>query len=344
MQSRTRAIALDAPPALLRAQLAGWRSVAVAEEERARRLATAMELGVAAPTPLGPRALNTLYIGAPSAAFLPLDHFFNANGGPLSAAFSSFAGLDRLHDDVFDAVVINGAVDTPAALSWCAALRRNASLLHLPTLFLTAAKDDATAAAAIERGASAVATGVEMASLGWLLEAVRRDRRRRGAEHELHGLRDRMGDARTGLWFSNAFDAHLRRLADDHHASGRPLSLVALRVLTAHGAAALSPDIWRKGFGEIASLTARLMRAADSGAALGSDLIVVALPASPLSDAKRTAERIAAVAECTAFAAGDMGGAPLIFEQSAVELQPGESGRGMLARALRAIDVESIPA
>jgi two-component system, cell cycle response regulator PopA len=86
------------------------------------------------------------------------------------------------------------------------------------------------------------------------------------------------------------------------------------------------------------------MRDADSGASLSGDLIAIAMPASDLRAARRTAERIASVADCTAFAAGDGGAGPIVFEQSAVELQPGESGAGMLARALRAIEVESIPA
>ena len=80
------------------------------------------------------------------------------------------------------------------------------------------------------------------------------------------------------------------------------------------------------------------------GVTLGADVIAIALPASRLKSAKRTAERIASVAECTAFASGDGSAGPLVFEQSAVEMQPGESGAGMLARALRAIEVESIPA
>jgi hypothetical protein len=102
--------------------------------------------------------------------------------------------------------------------------------------------------------------------------------------------------------------------------------------------------VWRKGFTEIASLAARLMRDADCGVTMGADLIALALPASNLRSAKRTAERIASVAECTAFASGEGDAGPLVFEQSTVELQPGESGAGMLARALRAIEVESIPA
>jgi hypothetical protein len=70
----------------------------------------------------------------------------------------------------------------------------------------------------------------------------------------------------------------------------------------------------------------------------------VALPATNLEGARRTAARIASVAECTAFAAGEKDVGPLLFEQSAVELQPGESGGGALARALRALDVLSLPA
>jgi two-component system cell cycle response regulator PopA len=156
-------------------------------------------------------------------------------------------------------------------------------------------------------------------------------------------LRDLMGEARTGLWQRSPFDAHLARLAADHHANGRPMSLAVLRVLPAPGAREPAEDVWKRGFTEIASLAARLMRDADCGVTLGSDLVAVALPASQLKSAKRTAERIASVAECTAFASDGAAG-PLVFEQSAVELQPGESGAALLARALRAIEVEAIPA
>lgn len=342
----TGAIALDAPAKLLTAQVDAWIRVAVAEEERARRAATAAALGVSAPKPPEPRKLKALYIGAPSSMFLALERALTEQGGLVAAAFSSYAGFDHLHDEPFDAVVLNGAHDPSTAISLCAALRRNATLYHLPTLMLTKPGDDATAAAAIQRGAAAICAATEPAhaSLGWLFEAIRRDRRRRAAEHEMRALCDLMGDARTGLWRRGAFDAHLARLANDHHASGRPMSLAVLRVTPAIGAREPSAEAWRKGFAEIASLAARLMRDADSGATLGGDLIALALPAATLKDAKRTAERIASVGECTAFASGDGGSGPVVFEQSAVELQPGESGAAMLARALRAIEVESIPA
>jgi two-component system cell cycle response regulator PopA len=340
------AITLDAPPNLLRAQMDAWTRVAIAEEERARRLATAAAVGVAAPQPAESRKLKALYIGAPSSMFLALEQVLAEQGGLVAAAFSSYAGFDHLHDEPFDAVVLNGAQDPNTAISLCAALRRNATLYHLPTLMLTKPGDTATAAAAIDRGASAICSTSHpcSASLGWLFEGVRRERRRRAAEHKMRALRDVMGDPRTGLWQRAPFDAHLARLAGDHHASGRPMSMVVLRVMPAIGAREPSEEVWRKGFTEIASLAARLMRDADCGVTMGADLIALALPASNLRSAKRTAERIASVAECTAFASGDGGAGPLVFEQSTVELQPGESGAGMLARALRAIEVESIPA
>ena len=338
------ALTLDAPR-FLAAQIEAWKRVAVAEEEYARRAATALALKAAAPHPAEPRKLRVLYIGAPSAMFLALEQLLGEEGG-LVAAFTSYAAFDHLHDEPFDAVVINGAHDPPTALSLCAALRRNAALYHLPTMLVTAPGDEATAAAAIERGASAVAeaNAPRGPSLGWLFEAVRRERRRCAAEHEIRALRDLMGDPRTGLWRREPFDAHLARLAADHHASGRRLSLVALRVMPAHGARHPAADAWRRGFTEIASLASRLMRDADTGVTMGSDIIAIALPASPLKGARRTGERIAAVAECTAFVSGEGGAGPLVFEQSAVELQPGESGAAMLARALRQIDVEAIPA
>lgn len=340
------AVSLDAPPKLLAAQVEAWTRVAVAEEERQRRSATAAALGIAAPQAPEPRRLKALYIGAPSSMFLALERALAEQSGVVAAAFSSYAGFDHLHDEQFDAVVLNGAQDAQTAISLCAALRRNATLYHMPTMVVVASGDTETAKAVIDRGASAVATVNAPcgASLGWLFEAVRRERRRRTAENDMLALRDLMGEARTGLWQRPAFDAHLARLAADHHASGRPLSLAVLRVLPAHGARAPAEDVWRKGFTEVASLAARLMRDADCGVTLGGDLIAIALPASSLKSAKRTAERVASVAECTAFASGDGGAGPLVFEQSAVEMQPGESGAGMLARALRAIEVESIPA
>ena len=166
---------------------------------------------------------------------------------------------------------------------------------------------------------------------------MRRERRRRAAEHDMRALRDLMGDPRTGLFQPRAVRraprAPRRRSSRQRPPDERSC---ALRVMPAHGAREPSEEVWKRGFTEIASLAGRLMRDADCGAALGARLDRHRAARDRLAGAKRTAERIASVAECTAFASGDGGAGPLVFEQSVVELQPGESGAGMLARALRA--------
>ncbi|HWA00764.1 MAG TPA: hypothetical protein VG841_10680 [Caulobacterales bacterium] len=340
------AVALNAPPALLSMQIEAALRAGIAKEELVRRLATAAGFGAAAPKPPEARKLKALYIGPPTPLFLSLERALAAYGGLVAAAFSSYSGFDHLHDDVFDAVVINGASDPMTALSLCAALRRNASLHHLPTLMIINPGDHARAEAAIQRGASAVVevNAPSGPALGWLFEAIRRERRRRAAEHDLRALRDIMGDARTGLFNTEPFEVHLARLAEDHHANGRPFSLAALRVLPAHGLREPPEAVWKRGFTEIANLSARLIRDADCGSVFGKDLIIVAMPATELIGARRLAERVASVAECTAFAAGEQDVGPLVFEQSAAELQPGESGAALLARALRIFELESATA
>lgn len=340
------AVALDAPAALLTRQMAALQRLAILEEERVRRTQTGAAFAVEAPASPADGALRALYIGAPSTAYLALDGALAEQGGVTTAAFSSFAGFDHLHDDHFDAVVLNAAQNPSTSIALCAALRRNASLYHMPTLVVIKADDEKTAAAVIARGATAIVklNAPSAQPLGWLFEAVRRERTRRSSERVLRGLRDKMGDPRTGLMLRTPFEAHLARLAGDHHRSGRPLALAVLRALPAHGARMPEASIWRRGFNEIASLAARLQREADCAAALGDDLIAIALPCAQLRGAQRMAGRIAAVAECTAFASGEMGSGPLVFEQSAAELQPGESGGAMLARALRAIEDDSATA
>lgn len=345
-ESFTGAIALDAPATLLAAQMAGVIRDAIAREARRLRESVAQDLNTPVPAPLDPGALRALYVGAPSPVYLKLEHALAKHGGAVAAAFSSFAGFDHLHDGAFDAVVLNGAQNAATAISLCAALRRNAALYHMPTMMIVAAEDAATAKAAFERGACSAVTenAASGPSLGWLFEAVRANRARRADEHHLRALRDLLGDPRTGLFKRTSFDAVLARQSEAHQATGRPMALAALRVLPAHGARQPSANAWRRGFAEIGSLAGRLVRECDAAAAIGADLIAVAMPATDAMGARRAAERIASVAECTAFAAGDDGAGPLVFEQSVAELQPGESGAGLLARALRALEIESLTA
>ena len=340
-------VALDAPPALLKRRIKSIYRAAVAREESARRAATANALALSDEFTAAPsRRLKALFVGAPNPFFLALERAWGARGGYVTAAFSSFSGFDHLHDEQFDAVALNAVDDAPTAIALCAALRRNASLNNLPTLVLTRARDAGTVEAVIARGASVTIGEDESsdAALSWLFESVRHERGRREVERALNAWGDRLGDVRTGLFTAPSFTPHLARLAEDHQESGRPLSVIAMRIDAAPGARAPAPVAWDKGFTEVATLTGRLIRDVDCAAVVGPDIIACALPATTLSGARRAAERIASVGECTAFAAGDEGGGPLVFEQSIAELKPGEGGAGLLARALDAIHCDALRA
>lgn len=332
------AIALDAPSSLLRQQLTAWRRIAVARDECTRRALTARSLGLPPGTEARLDAARALFVGPAEPAFLALQHAFTKTGGTLNATHSWRLGFDHLHDETFDAVLLNGADDPQAALSFCAALRRNATLFHLPTMVLAAPPGAQAFETALKRGACATWQSPEPidAPLGWLFETIRRERLRRQMERQLRAYRDLMSDPRSGLWKYEAFLAHLDRMTREHQSHKRPLSIVALRAAPAPGAQEPTQAAWKTVCLEVANLVARLVREADCATAFGPDQILIALPMSPLSCARRTATRIASVVECTSFVAGASDRSPIILEQSVAALAPGQSATALVASALGA--------
>lgn len=331
-------IALDetAPSAILaRAVAAVWRT-ATAEDEAAARAATFAALGLRRPSPPEPprRGPRILYVGAPDPFYLAFERAAQNADGDVRAALTSFAAFDHLHDEPFDAVALNGGADPASTLSLCGALRRNADLHTLPTLFIAQA-DDGAGADAAERGA-AVTCDVRAdagAALAWLAQAVAVERRRRTAETDLAAMRAAAAEPRTGLFNPAFIEAHIETLAQRAHAAGRPLSVACLRISPAPGASAPHPAAWARGFSEAAALAGRVVRTADSAAVWDDNTLAFAFPGLDLAEAESAIGRIVAIGECTAFAA-DGGAGPLDFHRATMMLAPGESGAGVLARAL----------
>jgi two-component system cell cycle response regulator PopA len=336
-------LADDVSPAAFGRQLERAQRMATGKFELAMRRATARTLGCADPAGAAARKLKLLYVGAPLPAYLSLERWVQGHGGSLSAAFTSFSGFDHLHDEAFDALVVNAVNDPATALSICGALRRNAGLYHLPTCLLTASEDNATRQAAFEKGAAVAAAAEDPKALSWLFEAIRLERTRSAIDRGLLAYRDVMSAPRTGVFRAEAFRAHLDTLAQEHIHRARVLSLLALKIGPAFGARPPGAQTLSRAIAEAAALAGRLLRASDSPALIG-DVFVAALPNTTLAGAQRTAERISAVADCTTFAAEDGSAGPLSFAQSVVQQEPGECAASVLARLLAPFDEKAMTA
>lgn len=328
-------VQLDAPDGVVEQELTSIHRRAAARTEFLRRIETARARSVATSAPATSGPWRALYIGEPSPFFLAQERAFATVGGRLEAAFSSFMGFDFLHDARFDAVTLNATNDAATALALCGALRRNARLHHLPTAVIVKRDDVATIHGAVERGATLIVHPDEApeAKLRWLFEKVRRGRRHAHVEEGLAALK-RACAGRAGLLDVDYFSDHLVRLSEAAHASGRPLTVAALRVCAAPGARTPPQRLWDQGVAQIGELAARLVRAQDAIALLHDDLLVISLPDSGAVEGRQAAERVSGVVECTSFASGDGDGGPVVLEHSVVELHAGEDGRALLARAI----------
>lgn len=323
-------LSLKAPPALMRRALETiYRDGVCAEESRYRRR-TAASLGLETPKPAPIRGkISALFVGAPQPSFLALERAWRAHGGAIAGTFTSFSAFDQLHDDKFDAVILNAVDDAPAALSLCGAMRRNAKLHHMPALMLIGGDDSRKAA--LERGASWLAEPKDDldAIVGWLAEDVRRSRKRREALHALECI-----PGPQAPWNGEQFAAHIETLSGFHHQRGRPLTIGSLRIMSA----AARTEKWKRGFNDLVQLAGRLVRASDSHATFDLDAVGFIFPATTEQGARIALKRIESVWDCTAFAAGEATGAPLRFDLRAFELAPGESGAALHARLMEALE------
>jgi two-component system, cell cycle response regulator PopA len=293
------------------------------------RAAADLRCGAPAPAMSQEPGLRLLYVGAPDPSFLFLDRLCRTRGADLQAVLTSFAAFDALQDAPFDAAILNGLSDPASALTLCAALRRNAELQDLP-IALAGPDREGFDSEAAGRGASLVLRRGHDVDLEWLAQHVRLARAHSAVRASLRVLRDAAREARTHLVHAGYFEADLAKQASAHHHANRPFSLIAFRL---EGLPGLSPPDAARAFGEAASLALRLVRAEDLAGRIGEDTFAILLPNTDAQAADIASRRIAAVAECTAFAASPAGaGVQLIGAVSC--LAPGEGGAGLLARTL----------
>lgn len=274
---------------------------------------------------------TVLFVGEATTRFLDLRHALSRADADVVAAFSSYSAFDYLHERAFDAVVLNATTRQEMAFTISSAMRRNARLYHTPVLLLSRGSRHEEADEAFARGVSDIlpwdADEAEIRERVLRLASERQ--RRRQARAQLDACRGtKTVDPDTGLFRARFGLAHLQDLLNAGAKAHRPTGLVVMRL----GAPAepQSDAAVRSARIQFASMLRHLLRAEDCPVALAGDLFAAILPSTHLDGADSVAERIRAIAECTAFEGDD----PLKAFRLAVETGTSEARGAETAEAL----------
>lgn len=280
--------------------------LSVLEDMARLRAADAREAGAApGPAQTGPEGSTVLFVGAPCPAFMRLQHALAGSQVDTVAAFSTFTAFDYLHERAFDAVVLNTEPNPDLAHTVCSAMRRNTRLYHTPAILLTRGEGYAQADEAFARGASDVLSGdadeTEMRERITALGMERRRRRRAKAMLEACRAASLLDD-RSDL-YAAAFGArHCDSLLLDRRQTGRRLTLVGL---SAEAPAEAGPERTGDALHQFAAMLRHCVRAEDLAVRRTPSEFYLALPNTPAEEASLVAERICAIAECTAYEGAD---------------------------------------
>jgi two-component system cell cycle response regulator PopA len=280
--------------------------LSVLEDMARLRMADAQEAGIpVGPPQVGPEDSTILFVGAPCPAFMRLQHAMAGARVETIAAFSTFTAFDYLHERAFDAVILNTDPNPDLAHTVCSAMRRNTRLYHTPAILLTRGEGYAQADEAFARGASDVLSAeageAEMRERVTTLGLERRRRRRAKAMLEACRAASLM-DARSDLFAAEFGLRHTDSLLLDRRQTGRRLTLVGLN---AHAPAEAGPERIEAALDQFAAMLRHCVRAEDLAVRRTPSEFYLALPNTPAEEAQLVADRICAIAECTAYEGAD---------------------------------------
>ncbi len=275
----------------------------IMETEMAMRIETLIDSFGA--TPVFPeqhtrRKKRILFVGSASPRFMTIVNALQSADAEVIAAFTGFTAFDYLHEQDFDAVVLNAMSSEEPAFTISSTMRRNSKLFHTPTLFLTGKTHKVDVTMAYRKGASDVIRDaaepdeirdriLEQANF----HAIHEDLKSRFAGL---GSQNTM-DPATGLFNEAFFDAHIAR----HRARSRIVPVAVFTLNAAQGDAPLSPDRLSHAVIRSGSMLRNLVRMQDCTARLSGDRFAVLFPGVSLEDANFAASRISAIIAGTEY-------------------------------------------
>jgi len=324
-----------AHPIQIAARLRALSRLSILERTARLRAADAMEAGAPpAQLPAQNNAASILFVGAPCPAFLRLKSALETAEAGVVAAFSTFNAFDYLHEQAFDAVVLNTEPDPDLAHTVCSAMRRNTRLYHTPAILLTRCEAYLAADEAFARGASDLLPfNADTETIrDRVLSLAKERKRRRRSKALLEACRaPSFLDQRTDLFASSFGRRHLStligRISDGHR-----LSIVGLHASAPDEAGHLQISA---ALDQFASMLRHCVRAEDLAVRTAPGAFYLALPSTCPDEAGIVAARVAAIAECTAYEGSDpLRPFRLTVNANVIEAEPGQDAEFVISRAL----------
>ena len=283
---------------------------------------------------------RVLFIGKASPEFMVVINALENKNVEVIAAFTSFSAFDFLHENPFDAVVMNMLTGPEPALTICETMRRNSQLYHTPTLFLTPTGFEGHDEAYSKGATDIIPAGADEEEIsGRILEVANYYRIHQRLKAEFGALGgERCIDDASGSYNPAFLRAHLRRVFEADRVSREPTSIMMLRFCPQNTAPENSERLIA-AYNQAGRLVKNLVRMEDVVARISDDTFAVVFPGQSPETLGVVEDRIRGVLESAAFQTGERvsNAFQLSVNASIASAGPGESSDDLLSRVLGAI-------
>lgn len=297
------------------------------------------------------RPFKVLFIGKPAPSYMAVIHALQGQSVEIVAAFTSFSAFDYLHDNRFDAVVMNALDGPEPALTITQTMHKNPRLFHVPTLFLVDRSRFDQARQAFEVGARDLidmgASSEEISNR--ILELANYYRLHDGLKSQFRNIGGaRFCDPETGVFNSEFLARHLTRVSSDCRRNGIPLTVLAIK-MRPNAEGEISETDANRAFAKAISLISNLVRVQDIVARISLDTIMVAFPEESEAAIQAVLDRMKGLIECAAFETeqGRLSPLTLQLDTAVIEQESYESTDLLIGSALRTVgsmsDIEAAP-
>lgn len=294
------------------------------------------------------RPFNILFVGKATPVFMSILNALQGHNVNISGAFSSYSAFNYLHEQEFDAVVMNAIDDTGPSILVTETMRRNSNLYDIPVIFLTVENPENVEAIYAKGVHDIVQDIAELPEIrGRILEAANFHRLHAHMKKSLKDLRfDECTDIASRLFNRNFLIHHLTRVVDYCQVHQYDLSLIALKVYP-NALVSIPSDRITHAENQVGGMLRTLLRQQDISARLTEDTFILAFPEQGIDRLDPILDRIKGIVDCAAFDAGfqDDSASPFTMSIDAVKVgrMPHETAKQVLTNAISELTDKHIP-